>query len=366
MTRRGARRARRRVLLDPNAMSTDGSLAFAGARRRATTARGSPTASRTAAATGRPGTCATSPPRKDLPGPARAHQVLHAGVHPRRHGHLLQPVPGAAARQGADRDRSRLQGLLPPHRHAGRPATSWCYERPDHPTWQFELTVTRDGRYLVITIGDGQVGDRGVGADRYLDLSAPGGPAPVAADRQLRRGVRVRSATTATSFYFKTTLGRANKRIIAIDTRAPAPQRAGATVVARGRRTRSSGATLVGHQIFVTTMKDAHHAVTAYDLRGKKLRDVELPGLGSAFGLRRRPRRQGDVLLLHELHRARRDLPLRSRDRQEHAVEGADGAVRRRRRSRPRRCSSRARTAPRSRCSSRRRRASRSTAPTRR
>jgi prolyl oligopeptidase len=41
---------------------------------------------------------------------------------------------------------------------------------------------------------------------------------------------------------------------------------------------------MVGHQLFVTTLQDAHHAVTAYDLRGKKLRDVALPGLGSAGG----------------------------------------------------------------------------------
>ena len=41
---------------------------------------------------------------------------------------------------------------------------------------------------------------------------------------------------------------------------------------------------MVGHQLIVITLKDAHHAVAAYDLRGKKLRDVELPGIGSAHG----------------------------------------------------------------------------------
>src|SRR6185436_1403745 len=45
------------------------------------------------------------------------------------------------------------------------------YERPDHPTWQFELAVTRDGRYLVISTGDGEVGDRGQELITYIDLS---------------------------------------------------------------------------------------------------------------------------------------------------------------------------------------------------
>jgi len=35
------------------------------------------------------------------------------------------------------------------------------FERPDHPTWQFEPSLSSDRGYLVPTIGDGQVGDRG-------------------------------------------------------------------------------------------------------------------------------------------------------------------------------------------------------------
>jgi len=45
----------------------------------------------------------------------------------------------------------------------GTPATDdvVVYERPEHPGWQFEIDSTKDGRYLVISIGeDGQVGDR--------------------------------------------------------------------------------------------------------------------------------------------------------------------------------------------------------------
>ena len=83
-------------------------------------------------------------------------------------------------------------------------------------------------------------------------------------------------------FYFITTLGADHKRIIAIDTRHPARDR-WQEIIAEGKNA-IENASLVGHQLIVTTLQDAHHAVAAYDLRGKKLRDVELPGIGSALG----------------------------------------------------------------------------------
>ncbi|HEY0480006.1 MAG TPA: prolyl oligopeptidase family serine peptidase [Kofleriaceae bacterium] len=153
------------------------------------------------------------------------------------------------------------------------------YERPDHPTWQFELDVTRDGRYLVITTGDGQVGDRGVELVSYVDLQRPG--KPVALVDQYDAEYRF-LGNDGPTFYFLTTLGAPNKRILAIDTRHPARDR-WQPVVVEGRDA-IQGASLVGHQLIVTTLADAHHAVAAYDLRGKKLRDVALPGIGSAPG----------------------------------------------------------------------------------
>jgi len=158
------------------------------------------------------------------------------------------------------------------------------YQRPDHPTWQFDVEVTRDGRYLVITTGDGQVGDRGEELVSYLDLRRPGG-APVALpvaliDRYDAEYLFVGSDGPV--FYFLTTLGAAHKRIIAIDTRAPARAR-WRDAVPEGANAIES-ARVAGRQIFVTTMQDAHHAVAAYDLSGTRLRDVALPGLGSTYG----------------------------------------------------------------------------------
>jgi len=153
------------------------------------------------------------------------------------------------------------------------------YERPDHPTWQFDLDLTWDGRYLVIVTGDGQVGDRGVELISYIDLQHPG--KPVALIDQYDAEYRF-LGNDGPTFYFITTLGAANKRIIAIDVRHPARDR-WAEIIPEGKNA-IQGASLVGRQLIVTTLTDAHHAAAAYDLHGKKLRDIELPGMGSATG----------------------------------------------------------------------------------
>src|SRR6185436_11250947 len=57
------------------------------------------------------------------------------------------------------------------------------YQRPDQPTWQFQPEITRDGRYLVVSTGDGQVGDRNQEQIHYLDLRTPDRPLTALIDR---------------------------------------------------------------------------------------------------------------------------------------------------------------------------------------
>jgi prolyl oligopeptidase len=45
-----------------------------------------------------------------------------------------------------------------------------------------------------------------------------------------------------------------------------------------------AGAGIVGDQLFVEYMVDARSKVSVFDLRGKALREVDLPGIGSAGG----------------------------------------------------------------------------------
>jgi prolyl oligopeptidase len=274
------------VLLDPSAISTDGSLAFAGL---AIAARGDRIAYGLSIGGGdwqiwRVRDVATG---KDLPDELDHIKYYRpaftrdgTGVYYSR---FPAPPPGKELVE-TDHDCK-----LYFHR-IGTPVASdtVVYERPDHPTWQFDLAVTRDGRYLVITTGDGQVGDRGVELVSFLDLERPGqtptpgkpaAPAPLVDTYDAEY---LFLGSDGPVFYFETTLGAARKRIIAIDTRHPGRDR-WQEIVPEGRHA-IEDASLVGRQLIVTTLEDAHHAVAAYDLRGRKLRDVELPGIGSASG----------------------------------------------------------------------------------
>jgi prolyl oligopeptidase len=173
------------------------------------------------------------------------------------------------------------------HHRIGTPAAQdvVVYERPDHPTWQFDLAVTKDGHYLVITIGDGQVGDRSQEQIAYLDLQKPGAKPVALIDAFDVEYVFVGSDGPV--FFVKTTLGAPKKRIVAIDVNDPARDH-WKTVVPEGAET-IDDASFVGGQFLVTTLHDAHSRVTAYDRRGKRLHDVALPGLGSAWGFGGRP-----------------------------------------------------------------------------
>jgi prolyl oligopeptidase len=273
------------VLLDPNTISTDGSLAFVGL---AASHAGTRIAYGLAHGGGDWQTWHVRDvaAAKDLPDeidhikyyrPAFTHDGT--GVYYSR---FPAPPPGKELVE-TDHD-CKLY-----YHRIGTPAASdvVVHERPDHPTWQFDPVVTDDGRYLVITTGDGQVGDRGVELVSYLDVQRPGqrstpgktAPTPLV-DTYDAEYLFI--GNDGPVFYFKTTLGAANKRIIAIDIRHPARDR-WQEILPEGRDA-IQGATVVGHQLIVTTLKDAHHAVAAYDLHGKKLRDVELPGIGSANG----------------------------------------------------------------------------------
>ena len=75
------------------------------------------------------------------------------------------------------------------------------------------------------------------------------------------------------------------------------------------RRRRASSATSSS----AATCKDAKTAVKVFELDGKFVRDVELPGIGTAGRLRRQAHRHRDVLHVHQLRHAAEHLPLRHR-----------------------------------------------------
>ncbi len=163
------------------------------------------------------------------------------------------------------------------------------YERPELPDWQFMPHLSRDGRWLVVTAGEGQVGDKGVENVYALDLLATN-PAVVTLAEGFDAAYLFAGADRG-RLYFQTTLGAPRGRVLAIDP--VLPKRSGwEEVIGQGADAMDfagGSVTLVNHQLVVRTLHDAHSRVTVYGLDGKLSREIALPGAGTASGFNGAP-----------------------------------------------------------------------------
>jgi len=151
------------------------------------------------------------------------------------------------------------------------------YETPAHKDWQFHGHVTDDGHYLIVAISEGTDPKNRV---YFKDLTAADAPV-----------VKLLDAFDASYnfidndgpvFWFMTNLKAPRSKVIAIDTRKADPAN-WTTVIPEGKDA-LDGVNVVADQFIASYLKDAHSDVRLYDLKGKFLRNVELPGLGTAGG----------------------------------------------------------------------------------
>jgi prolyl oligopeptidase len=158
-----------------------------------------------------------------------------------------------------------------------------------HPDWQYQPSLSEDGRWLVVTAGEGEVGDKGLENVYLIDLAAS---APSV--RPMVEGFTaayIYVGSDAGRLYFLTTLGAPNGRVIAVDPLQPgeSPPK---TVVAEGTDAidlTETSVTLVDHQLIVRSIHDAHSRVVTYRLDGGPGREITLPGAGTADGFLGRP-----------------------------------------------------------------------------
>jgi prolyl oligopeptidase len=152
-----------------------------------------------------------------------------------------------------------------------------AYKRPDHPDWGFNLGVTDDGRYLVITIWKGT-------DDRfritYRDLSEPYAQ-PVDLIEEFENDYTFID-NDGPVFYFRTDLDAPNGRVIAIDTRKPG-RKEWKEIIPEAKEKLES-VSMVGNQLIANYLKDAHSQVKLFSPEGKPVRELELPGIGTASG----------------------------------------------------------------------------------
>ncbi len=159
------------------------------------------------------------------------------------------------------------------------------YERRDHKEWSFQGTVTDDGRYLVIHVWKGTEIENGV---LYQDLTAPG--APVVELLTSFEAAYLFLGNDGPVFWFQTNLDAPRGRVMAIDTRTPERAR-WRELVPQGEDTLES-ARVVHDGFLVHYLHDAHSRLVRFDLAGRPLGELALPGLGTAarFGGRRADR----------------------------------------------------------------------------
>ncbi|MDX6269665.1 MAG: prolyl oligopeptidase [Acidobacteriota bacterium] len=151
------------------------------------------------------------------------------------------------------------------------------YERKDQKDWGFSGDVTEDGRYLVITVW---VGTDAKNRVYYKDLQTADAPVVKLLDDFDAAYNFIDNDGPV--FWFTTDQNAPRYKVIAVDTRKP--ERANWKNVIPEAAETIEGANVVNNLFVVSYLKDAHSQVKIHQLDGKFVREVALPGLGSTSG----------------------------------------------------------------------------------
>jgi prolyl oligopeptidase len=151
------------------------------------------------------------------------------------------------------------------------------YWRRDAPDWFVGGGVTDDGRYLVLSA---QKGTESRNTVLVQDLSRPDAPIVPVIDPPVAEFDFI--GNDGDTLYLRTDQAAAKFRIVAVSLSDPRPEH-WKTVVPEAADT-LVGASLVGGQLIARYLQDAHSRVSRFDLAGKALGDVALPALGTAGG----------------------------------------------------------------------------------
>ncbi|MBO0723102.1 MAG: S9 family peptidase [Blastocatellia bacterium] len=151
------------------------------------------------------------------------------------------------------------------------------YERKDQKEWGFGGEVTEDGRYLIVYVSQGTDPRNRI---FYKDLQNNDAKV-VELIPQLEASYSF-IGNEGPLFWFRTDLNATRGRVIAIDTLNP-DRKNWKEIIPQSEET-LEGVSLAGDHFIASYLKDAHTQIKLFDLKGKFVREVELPGIGSASG----------------------------------------------------------------------------------
>jgi prolyl oligopeptidase len=151
------------------------------------------------------------------------------------------------------------------------------YERPDQKDWLFGGSVTEDGGYLIITVFQGTDVKNRV---YYKDLKAKDASVVKLLDDFDAAYTFV--GNEGTRFWFQTDLQASRGKVIEVDVANPA--RANWRVIVPEGKETLQGVSFVNHKFVANYLKDAYTQVKIYDTSGKFVNEITFPGIGSAEG----------------------------------------------------------------------------------
>jgi prolyl oligopeptidase len=156
-------------------------------------------------------------------------------------------------------------------------ADELVHQRPDQKEMGFIANVTEDGRYLLIHAWRGTETENGI---FYKDLQQPGSKVT-----ELLGSFDAAYhfiGNEGSVFWFQTDLKAPKGRVIAIDLKKP-DSASWRELIPQAMET-LEGVGCLNDSFLAVYLKDAHTQVRVFDLSGKLLREVDLPGLGTAGG----------------------------------------------------------------------------------
>ncbi|MDB9449225.1 prolyl oligopeptidase family serine peptidase [Dolichospermum circinale] len=151
------------------------------------------------------------------------------------------------------------------------------YHRSDEKEWGFGGNVTEDGKYLIISIW---LGTDSKNLVFYQDLTN--------LNSEIIELINQFAADYSFIdnddhiFYFRTDLNAPKGRVIAIDTKKPTSENCQEIIPQAVETLKSVG--ILNNQFVADYLQDAHSQIKIFDLKGNFIREVELPGIGSASG----------------------------------------------------------------------------------
>ena len=151
------------------------------------------------------------------------------------------------------------------------------YHRPDQKEWGFSGGVTEDGKYLIIGVW---LGTDSKNLVFYQNLQEPDSPVvELISEFEASYGVIDNDGDT---FWIQTDLDAPRGKVIAIALDKPDKTNWQEIIPEAEETLESVG--ILNNQFVLDYLKDARSQIKIYDLDGSFVREVELPGIGSAGG----------------------------------------------------------------------------------